>query len=255
MIKINRNNISDVKKYKFDFDLGAKSKDNYNILKKTRFNLDYSKIYEETFNSKLYTSIFRDKFIRHIFGINYREAVYLEFIKSINELNSNNYLDCCNVLKQSNSKRINKPKKYKYLLSTIKFYSDIEDLNYCDREDINYKYNLLVFLSCFEYIEPNGNLLLSIFAICNNKTLNIIYLGLKLFENINIFIESSGLIYLYYTNFNPNIKISKLKEYLDDKKFNINNKQKLNIIEKYYKENVNNFSSIIKLYYNFIYLN
>ena len=248
MIHIKRD---DVEKgnYKFDFKLGKKSEKNYKTIKDTQYNFEYSKVYEETFNSELYKSIFRDKFIRNIFGIKIKESVYLEFKKSINELNSKNYLICCNILKQSNSKKINKPNKYKYLLSTVTFYQDIKDLYYCNREDVNYKYNILRFLSCFEYLHLGGNLLISLFDICDPKSLNIIYLGLKLFEYLNIYIESTGLIFLYYKNFNPIIKINKFKEYLDGKSFHINNKPKLDDIEYIYKENVNSFSHVVNLYH------
>ena len=113
----------------------------------------------------------------------------MDYIKSINKLDSKNYVSCCNILKEINNKKIKNPTKYKYFLTTLSYYDDIKNITkYCDREKINQKYNLLRFLLCFDYVEKNGNMLLNIYNVCDNKTLDIIYLGLFLFEKIVFYI-------------------------------------------------------------------
>lgn len=165
------------------------------------------------------------------FGSNYLELIF-------NMKDDLYYFNYSKMIKNSKSNYNNRPnenkranRKYKNIVSTMGYYPEIMELDFCKREKVNHKYWLHRYLIAFYNLKENGNMLLPLINVCHSETVDFIYLGLLLFNKVTLYRGT----YIYLEKFNPLIKEDTIIKLLDrlPKLFTIEPKKNVNILANY----------------------
>lgn len=159
----------------------------------------------------------------------YFGSKYLE--KIFNMKDDLQYYNYNKPIKNSKSNYNKKDEKYKNIVTTMGYYNEIVELTLCEREKVLNKYWLHRYLIAFRNLKKDGNMLIPITNICYPETIDLIYLGLLLFNKITIYRGQ----YLYLEKFDPQIEEKIIIKLLDrlPKLFIVEPKNDLNKLEKY----------------------
>lgn len=209
--------------------LNIKYKENYKDLQiKLKENIDdILNIYP----SKIITNIINDKL-------------------STIELVLNN-IDGNYTLKNYKTNKIMKERKKRYNnIISLKFgkniYLSMLKNDSCIQENKLYQYYIMKLLICYNLLLNNGNFIFKLENYCSNKTIDILYLCLILFEEVTIY----GGLYICCKRFNPRISKESMKKNTD-KDFIIFPKDNLNNLSEYLNKSFKFYNNIFNLIFKY----
>lgn len=235
-LKNNKNN------YNVDYKLGRQSEEKYfQVVSKSKDNKDVKEMLDKTIWNKDFKNAFQKGFMIDMFDIDLHKAVITSNMEPINKINKSNYKKS---VKLNSSKKNKNVTRFPYFISTF-YHKDDEKTEPCQKEQLIQKYNLVRYLLCFDVVEKKGNALFNMSNICDSKSIDLIYLGLLLFQKVNIYISPFYDIYLYLEVFDPLIE----KKDLFRDNFSVSAKPELDLLKKYINTS---FRERIRLYYTLL---
>jgi predicted O-methyltransferase YrrM len=178
-----------------------------------------------------------------IFNINYNKAVHINCF-----YNKDNILEYYitkikykKICKQNKCK-----KKFNFILNnTLSFdiYSQIKDMNYCERQIYLKTYYLNILLFYYDVLEKNGDSCITIFSYCDSNVINIIYLLSLMFKEIIIY-NATNIYCKSFLSQSSLISKNDIQKCIESKNFNVSN-----------KDNIINFIKYINnIYINKVYI-
>ena len=211
----------------------------FNKITKYEYLLNDTNYLFEVFNIDILKSgliradYINDKLEYYVKNANYNTNIITNAKYKLNNLLSNKYIKYNTIIQNEVSKSM---------------YDKLKDLSYCNRQNelIN-DYYLTIFISLFDVLEINGNLFFSLFSICDNEEIDIIYLLSYMFDNIIIY---NGL-FIYCQGFRANNSLITKEDIIKIKKngmFCIEPKEKLNDLISYYNNIIINKTLLYNLY-------
>ena len=233
--------------YTIDYKLGRQAEEKYfQVVSKSKDNKDVKEMLDKTIWNKDFKDAFQMGFVIDMFDIDLHKAIITSNMEPINKINRSNYKKS---VKLNSNKRNKNVTRFPYFISTF-YNKDDEKTEPCQKEQLIQKYNLVRYLLCFDVVEKKGNALFNMSNICDSKSIELIYLGLLLFQKVNVYISPFYDIYLYLEVFDPLIE----KKTLLKDEFSIIPKPDFDLLNKYlhtsFKERIKLYNTLLNEQYH-----